>query len=94
MAVPKFLQTYLASYDLSGLDVRRDRDIIITEILNKGDQEAVNWLYQNYSKQDVRNIIRKPIKGMWLKSVLQYWLKIFDLRLNDEKFNEAIININ
>src|SRR3972149_1171276 len=40
MALPSFLQGCLASYDLKKIDEKRDKKIIITEILNKGDDIA------------------------------------------------------
>lgn len=94
MSVPSFLQTYLASYDLSGLDVKIDKNLIITEILNKGNKEAYSWLYENYSKSDIQEVISKPTRGMWLKGILQYWLKMFNLTLNKHQFEKAELNIN
>ena len=40
MSILSFLQTYLASYDLSRMDTERDKEIIITEILNEQP-----WVY-------------------------------------------------
>lgn len=94
MALPKFLQPYLASYDLKSLDLNRDKDLIITEILNKGDEQALSWLGRNYSQKDIRKVLSFPTKGMWMKSVLSYWLKIFNLKLKRGIFNKAIIRLN
>ena len=94
MALPKFLQTYLASYDLSGLDTERDKELIITEILNKGDEKALRWLTKTYSKSDVKKIISSPIRGMWFKSTLGYWLRIFGLELAPKDFEKSVINLN
>ena len=92
--VPSFLQPYLASYDLSRLDVERDKDIIITEILNKGDDEAIIWLGRTYPKKVIKEVISFPIRGLWMKSVLDYWTKIFDIKLSRERFNRAILDLN
>ncbi len=94
MSLPKFLQPCLASYDLNSLDIKRDKDIIITEILNKGDEDSISWLAQNYTKSEVKKVIESPIRGMWLKKTLEYWLKIFNVNKTDKKFERAIININ
>lgn len=94
MAVPSYLQTYLASYNLSGLDVEKDKQLIITEILNKGDQRAYEWLYKTYSTKEVQEIVKKPIRGMWLESSLRYWLKMFNLKLDQQEFEKSVININ
>lgn len=94
MTLPKFLQPYLASYDLSRLDTKRDKDIIITEILNKGDEDALAWLTKNYSKDEIKKVVEFPMRGMWLKNTLEYWLKIFGINKNAKKFERAILNLN
>lgn len=94
MALPNYLQTYLASYNVSKLDVKRDKDVIITEILNKGDEKAMGWLASNYSKDDIKKVISTPIKGMWLKKTLGYWLKIFDINLDKKVFENSLLNLN
>ena len=55
MALPKFLQPCLASYDLSKMDKKLDKKTIITEILNKGDDVAVRWLGKNYTQEQNLN---------------------------------------
>mgnify|MGYP001610870080 FL=1 len=94
MDVPKFLQPYLASYNLKKLDMNNDKEIIITEILNKGDGRALHWLIKSYSKNDIKNILKSPLKGYWMKSILKYWLSIFGINLKQNKFNQAIINLD
>lgn len=94
MSVPKFLQPYLASYELSSLDVKRDRDLIVTEVLNKGDDKGVRWLGRVYSRDDIKQVVKNPVRGMWLENNLKYWLVIFDLNLSAKKLQEAVINLN
>ena len=92
--VPKFLQPYLASYDLSQLDIQKDKRLIITEVLNKGDGEALEWLTENYKDGDIRNAVSNPIRGFWMKSVLSYWLKILGIKLHPKTLRQAILNLN
>lgn len=94
MALPKFLQPYLASYDLAQLDVKEDKRLIITEILNKGDDQALCWLGETYSQREIKQVVSLPIRGLWMKSVLNYWLKIFNLKLNRRALNQATIDLN
>jgi len=94
MSLPKFLQPYLASYELSSLDVKRDRDLIVTEVLNKGDDKAVRWLGRVYSRDDIKQVVKNPVRGMWLENNLKYWLVIFDLNLSAKKLQDAVINLN
>ena len=94
MALPKFLQPYLASYDLSTLDEEKDKELIITEVLNKGDYEALLWLLKTYSSRDIKKVLSFPTRGMWMKSVLWYWTKILDIKLPKKIYQKAILNLN
>lgn len=94
MAIPKFLQPCLASYDLSKLDARSDKRLIITEVLNKGDFKDLKWLGNTYSKKEIKEVVNSPTRGMWLRSTLSYWLRIFNLKPNNQDFEKSIININ
>lgn len=94
MALPKFLQPYLASYDLKALNKEEDKELIVTQVLNRGDDEALRWLGKTYSQKEIRETISSPTRGVWMKSVLSYWLKIFNLKLDKRTFNRAIINLN
>jgi len=87
------LQPYLASYDLSQLNIEKDKYIIITSILNEGDYKALKWLTSVYNKEEIKKVIKKPIKGSWYEWILKYWLKIFNIRLPKEVYNQAIIKL-
>lgn len=94
MALPKFLQPCFPSYNLKSLDKNRDKKLIITEILNFGTEKDLIWLTKNYSKEDLKNVVVKPDKGVWLKDVLLYWQKILNLKILEKDFKKAIIDIN
>lgn len=89
--LPGFLQPYLASYDLGELSVERDKKLIITSVLNKGDQKAMDWLTKTYSKREILNTVKNPQKGFWHRDVLKYWLKIFNINLSKSVFRKSII---
>jgi len=94
MTIPSYLKSSLASYNVSKLDIIRDKDLIITEVLNKGDENALMWIVNNYSKNDIKQVISSPIRGLWLKKTLRYWLKIFDVKLDKKVFSHSILNLN
>lgn len=93
MALPKFLQPYLAGYNLAQLNAKEDKRLIITEILNKGNDQALHWLGKTYSQREIKSVIASPIRGMWLENTLSYWQKIFDLRLDKKTFKQAILDL-
>jgi hypothetical protein len=89
--LPDLLQPYLASYNLRELSIRKDKELIITSILNKGDQKALDWLAKTYTRKEILNIVKKPKKGFWHKDVLQYWLRIFGIKLSKPDFRKSLI---
>lgn len=93
MALPSFLQPYLPSYDVTRLEIEKDKRLIITEVLNKGDFRALSWIGKTYSKEEIQRVITIPMRGMWLRSVLLYWLRIFDLSLPEKTLREALLNL-
>ena len=75
---PQMLQPFLWSYDLSRMDVKRDKQVIIKQVLDYGTVEATNWLRRTYSEDDIRNAIRASIRGDWGKKSLALWNLVYD----------------
>lgn len=94
MALPKFLQPCLASYDLSKMDTNESKETIITSVLNKGNFRALTWLGKTYSRGEIERVVSSPTRGMWLRSTLLYWEKIFGIKLKKEEFERAILDLN
>lgn len=91
--LPSFLQSSLPSYNLSALDVKKDKNLIITSILNEGDFQALQWLSKTYTKKDIKNVVKKPVRGSWYEWILSYWLMILDIHLSPTIFKKAIIKL-
>lgn len=94
MALPQFLQPYLASYDLRYLDKNQDKKLVITEILNKGGEWALGWLGKNYSQAEIKKAVSSPTRGMWMKSTLDYWLKYFNIKIPKFNYELAILSLD
>ena len=96
MPLPKFLQSALWSYDLFKMssDNPKDRDLIITQVLNHGDMKQLEWLAKTYSQKEIEDVIRKPWRGMWFKRILDYWLRIFRVEISQKTYQKAILNVN
>lgn len=93
--LPKFLQPFLWSYNLNVLDTSKqpDRQLIIQQILNHGDERATKWLFQNFSLSEIKKVLKKPSRGIWHPESLTYWLTITGLRLRRDIYEKAIRNI-
>jgi len=94
MPVPKFLQSYLPSYNVDRLD-KDDPSVaseIITQVLNLGDDKAIAWVFENFTIDKIRDAVKNPQKGVWNEESLNYWkeiLKIGEIVDSDK----AILNI-
>jgi hypothetical protein len=78
--IPKFIQPYLWSYDLKKIDLKKDKERIITNILNLGDRKATKWLFKQYSKEEIKEIIKNPLPGEWNEKSLNYWSFILNVK--------------
>jgi len=94
MALPSFLQGYLWSYDVKKLDKKLHKETIITSILDLGDVKAISWLFKNYSLDQIKSVLKNPRRGVWHKTSLLYWQRIFDVKAEKLKQDLAYINID
>jgi len=79
MTFPPAVRACLWSYDISALDLERDKALIITNVLNHGTKEATNWLFSKYSTSQITAVIRTPLPGRWDKKSLALWSLIFSV---------------
>lgn len=81
--IPKFIQPFLWSYDLDALDISRDKKRIITNVLNLGTSEATNWLFDTYTKEDIKSCLINPLPGEWNNKSMTFWSLLFNVRPSD-----------
>ncbi|MEA3464007.1 MAG: hypothetical protein U9R14_02960 [Patescibacteria group bacterium] len=95
MAIPKFLQSALWSYNLENMDInnKADKRIIIEQILNFGTWKQLKWLINNCSWREIKQIIKNPSPGLWMEDSLNYWLIFFGIKLSNAKKEKAIFNL-
>ncbi|MDP1688705.1 MAG: hypothetical protein Q8L47_01060 [bacterium] len=71
--IPSYVRPFLWSYDISQLDLSRDKKRIITNVLNLGSSEATKWLFGTYTHNDIKNAVIDPSPGEWSKKSLNFW---------------------
>ena len=81
--IPDFIKTFLWSYDISKIDLEKDKKRIITNVLNYGTKEATDWLFSVYSKDDITETIQSPFSGEWNKKSLHFWSFILGIKAGD-----------
>ena len=94
--LPKFLENFLSSYDISKMDLYNpeDKREIITQILNYGDEKDIIWLFKTYDIAEIKEVISHPMRGCWQERALIYWTKILDIKLPKIIYETAIFSLN
>jgi hypothetical protein len=91
---PSFLQRVLWSYNLSAIDLEKDKELVIQQVLNYGGWKEVRWLFRNYPENDIKIVVARPDRGIWFRPVLTFWTTIYNIKLDKETFENAIYEPN
>ncbi len=87
---PKVIMPFLWSYDQKRIDLHRDRERIILNLLNLGSREATDWLFSFYPKSLIKRVLKeRGSKGELSPKSLNYWtlmLKIDKAKLSRSRF--------
>jgi len=96
MALPKFLQYFLPSYDISEMYLHNpyDKKLIIEAVLNRGTTKDIKWLFRIYTTREIKNVIKNPSRGCWDTRVLNFWTKIFGIKIHPIIYEMAILDLN
>ncbi len=71
---------FLWSFDISKLDVSKNKRRIITNVLNYGTYDATELLFKVYSREEIKKQVENPLPGQWSDKSLNYWSIIFDIK--------------
>ena len=88
--VPEFITPCLWSYDIKQVDIKEDKELIITQVLNYGEPKRIKWLYSVYTEEDIKEVLLNPSRGVWFPKVLNFWETVLNIKIpkKDEKFAE------
>ncbi len=71
--IPQAVKNCLWSYEVDKLDLKENRNLIVFNVLNFGNEEAVNWLFENYDESEIISIAKITPKTAWSPKSLNYW---------------------
>jgi hypothetical protein len=80
MKLPTFLEKYFWDTDLKNLDPTKHSFFIISRLLEFGDEKAISWLFKNFSKEAIKNSLKKA--KISPKSLI-FWSLFLNLRSNE-----------
>jgi len=92
--IPESIKNCLWSYRSLNIDLVKEKEMIITQVLNYGTWDAVKWLFRIYNKKEIRNVIKKPQRGLWFKETLNFWSTMFNIKIPDYIKQKSLINLN
>jgi len=92
--LPESFQRALWSYHINKIDLRKDKKEVITQVLNYGDWKDIKKLFRLYSEEDIKEVIRNPKRGVWFEKVLNFWCKMFKIKLKKEIYQNAIFRLS
>jgi len=81
MKLPQCVYHCFWSYDLSDFSLKKDKELIISQILNYADWQGIRWLFKVFGEREIKQILRHPRRGTWWPRVLNFWLTIFKLKI-------------
>ena len=84
--LPEFLRPFLWSYDFDNLDLQEDKKVIIKNILDFGTKEATDWLEENYSRDEIQEVIKKTVRTEWSKKSINLWELIYEVSPREKRF--------
>jgi len=92
--LPKMLQSSLWSYDISNMDIKRDKKLIIAQIINYGNKKQLRWMKNTYSDEEIKEVVTHPRRGIWWRDKLRWWLNKYKVIIDPLGFEAAIRDIN
>ena len=80
--MPQAVKACLWSYDTTKFDIAlpAHRMRIIRNILDRGTEEAVTWLRENFSDAEITEAIRTSASSEWGAKSLALWSLVFNVR--------------
>ena len=85
--IPRNLQGILWSRNISNLDLQRDKNYIIHQVLMYGSLKDISWLKQTYKKNYIKNIFINEPRKLYTESGFNF-VKNYLLNIS-EQLNKA-----
>lgn len=85
--IPQEFQAILWSTNIKNLDLEKDKNYIIHQVLLYGNLKQIKWLFKAYGKGKVRETFIKNPLPIYTRTVFHF-VKNFILGLKDKKLDE------
>ena len=78
--LPRYFRQILWSYDVSKIDTKKGRRLIVVNTINYGSWRHWTWIAENYGKQTVREIVESVPASEFRPGALRLASLIFSVR--------------
>ncbi len=65
--------------DTNKLDLKDHYKLIITQAINYGSVQTIKQVFQLYSREAIRQILKHPIRGAWFPKTYKAFCNLFDV---------------
>ncbi len=76
--VPKHFKVFFWDVDIYSLDLKKNKFFIIERLLNEGDHHSLHWLFQNYTVNEIKEVVKKSRELS--AEVAHCWRSYFNLK--------------
>ncbi|MEK7200913.1 MAG: hypothetical protein AAB672_02180 [Patescibacteria group bacterium] len=92
--LPEFLKSNFWFVKFDKLDRERDKDFIVFQILNHGGFEDWKWVFLNYSKDEIQQIVKKSVATAWFRQSLGLWQNVLDITARPTRFPDLPVQLS
>ncbi len=73
--------------DTTELDMKDHYKLIITQAINYGSVQTIRQVFQLYSREAIKQILKHPIKGSWFPKTYKAFCNLFDVEPDKSAVN-------
>jgi hypothetical protein len=74
--IPREFKKYFWDIDFDKLNLEKHRNFILERLLNYGSFSTFSWIFQTYTKEEVKQLLKNKANRSLSKSSLYFWQKI------------------
>jgi hypothetical protein len=78
--LPPTLAPFFQEYDFGALNPQKDSHTIIERVLEYGNRAEIQWLFETYSREDIRNWVICFGNGKLTQPHRTFWQLVLDIR--------------
>lgn len=78
--LPQSVKNTLWSYDTDKIDLQKNKQTVVSQVLNFGNKDATDWLVKTYGENQIAQIANNIPLGQWDKKSLALWSLVFNIK--------------